>query len=233
MKKIDIYIFHLGEAEGMVIKMKHIYIVLIKAHTGLGRFARMVTGYDYTHIAVSLQKELMDFVTYSRKRHFMPLYAGFMHEYRDYYAFGKNKNVKVKVFRLPVEDHCHERILEFISQCENDEEQMFNLFSMMTMPLFHGFRIYKAHNCMSFTAKVLKLSGAVEMDRPYYKYSIKDMDGLLHEYTVFQGNLKRMESPEYGKYMEKPLLSEVFKTGADTIFSLTKRMILYGNRIEE
>ena len=32
--------------------MRYIYIVLIKAHTGLGSVARKFTLYPYTHIAV-------------------------------------------------------------------------------------------------------------------------------------------------------------------------------------
>lgn len=215
----------------MATRMQHIYIVLIKAHTGLGRFARLFTGYDYTHIAVSLHKELKDFVSYSRRRHFVPLDAGFMHEYRDYYAFGNHEKVKIKVFEVPVEEQCYKRVLAFVSQCENDGEQMFNLFSMMTMPLIHGFRIYKAHNCMSFTGKVLALSGAVKMDRPYYRYSIKEIDDLLQGYPVFEGNLRRTASPEYEAYMEKPLLSDAVKTGIFTIFTLVKRMIWYDGKI--
>lgn len=211
--------------------MKYIYIVLVKAHTGLGRLARMFTNYEYTHSAVCLDKRLTDFATYSRRRHYAPLDAGFMHEYRDYYTFGKHRRVKVKVFRLPVYNDCYNDILRFISQCENDTEQMFNLFSMMTMPFLHGFSIYKAHNCMSFTAKVIALSGAVKLDKPFYKYSIKDMDGLLQGYIWFEGNLKRIASEEYESYMETmPLLTQ-FKTGAHMIFTLVKRMLFY--RAEE
>lgn len=220
-----------AERKEWILTMKPIFIVLIKAHTGLGQLARMVTGYGYTHIAVCLDEKLKDFISYSRKRHYMPLDAGFMHERRDYYAFGKHQSVKVKVFRILMKDCCYDRVLEFISQCENDEEQMFNLFSMLTMPLFHGFRIYKAHNCMSFTAKVLSLSKAVEMDRPYYKYSIKEIDDLLHDYTVFQGKLKRMASSEYERYMGKPSFFEVVKTGNHMFFTLIKRMLFYSGNI--
>ena len=52
----------------------------------------------------------------------------------------------------------------------NDNEYIFNLYSMATMSLFHGFRIYKAHNCMSFVSKILKLSKSVNMTKKYYKY---------------------------------------------------------------
>ena len=206
--------------------MKHIYIVLIKAHTGLGKLARVFTHYDYTHIAVCADKQLTDFLTYSRRRHYVPLDAGFMHEYRDYYAFGRHRKFKAKVFKIPVSGRRYEDIMRFISECENDNMQMFNLFSMITMPILHGFRIYKAHNCMSFTARVIELSDAVKMDKPYYKYSIKEMDELLSEYILFEGYLKRIDSAEYQKYMEKPTFFEGIKVTLHTVFELTRRMLL-------
>ncbi len=212
--------------------MKDIYIVLIKAHTGLGKLAKTITGYDYTHIAVCLDRSLTDFITYSRRRHYLPLDAGFMHEYRDYYAFGRHDRVRVKAFKIPVTDSCYQEITDFISRCENDSEQMFNLFSMITMPIVHGFRIYKAHNCMSFTAKIIKLSGAVKMDKSYYRYSIKELDKLLSGYEFFEGYLKRVNSKDYEKYMEKPKLSEYMQLSANNVFKLLKRMFL-SSRIED
>lgn len=211
--------------------MNHIYIVLIKAHTGLGKLAKKITGYDYTHIAVCLDRSFTDFVTYSRRRHYLPLDAGFMHEYRDYYAYGRYERVRIKAFEIPVSDNHYYDVTAFIRQCENDKEQIFNLFSMITMPIAHGFEIYKAHNCMSFTAKVIKLSCAVKMEKPYYKYSIKDMDTLLSDYKFFEGFLKRKNSQNYAKYMQKPPLSEYVKVSADTLLTLAKRT-LQSSRIE-
>ncbi len=182
--------------------MKEIFIVLIKAHTGLGSIARKIGGYEYTHIAVSLDRSLTDFVSYSRRYHYFPFNAGFTHEYRDYYAFGRHNNVKIKVFRLLINETCYAEISEYISQCENDNEEIFNLFSMATMPILHGFRIYKANNCMSFTAKVIELSRCVDMEKPYYKYSIKDIDELLSCYKYFEGNISRTGHEINDDYMK-------------------------------
>lgn len=205
--------------------MKHIYIVLIKAHTGLGKFARFFGGYEYTHIALCLDKSLTDFISYSRKKHYLPFDAGFAHEYRDYYAFGKHRSFKAKVFAIPVKRDNYNNILNFISECENDKQQMFNLFSMATMPILHGFEIYKAHNCMTFTAKAIQLSSAVKMKKPYYKYSIKDIDELLSDHAVFEGKICRKTSPNYAQYMQKPSVAEYICAFSHIVLTLIKRMI--------
>lgn len=160
----------------------YIYIVLIKALTGLGKFARRFSKYEYTHIAVCINKNIDDFITFSRKKHYTPFNSGFMHETLDCYAFGNNEKIKLKIFKLPVTIENKKIIEQYIKKVANDNEYIFNLYSMATMSLFHGFRIYKAHNCMSFVSKILKLSKSVNMTKKYYKYSIKDIDILLSDY---------------------------------------------------
>ncbi|MBQ8245871.1 MAG: hypothetical protein IJZ42_01960 [Lachnospiraceae bacterium] len=177
-----------------------IYVVLIKALTGLGGFARKFGNYEYTHIAVACDRSKNDFVTFSRRRHHTPFDAGFMHEKAEYYAFGKHKRVKIKMFAIPVTAEAKEKIEHYIAEIEKDRDYIFNLYSMVSMPLLHGFRIYKAHNCMSFTAKIVELSGAVELSKPYYKYNIRELDSLLHDFFRKEGYLyKRKESKAYMK----------------------------------
>ena len=182
-------------------EQKYIYVVFVKALTGLGKFSRMLNHYEYTHIAVSLDGVLEDFVTFSRKAHHAPFMAGFMHEKREHYAFGPHKKVKVKVYKLPVSPVKYVKIQKYIEEIEQDEEYIFNLYGMLTMPILHGLPIYKAHNCMSFVSKIIKLSGVVRMKKPFYKYNIPDMDNLLSGFDakVFYLEKKREDKA----YMRK------------------------------
>ena len=182
-------------------EQKFIYVVFVKALTGLGKFSRMFSEYEYTHIAVSLDESLEDFITFSRKAHNAPFMAGFMHERREHYAFGEHKKVKVKVYRLPVSLVKFGKIQDYIRKIEEDDAYIFNLYGMITMPLLHGLPIYKAHNCMSFVSKIIELSGAVRMQKPFYKYNIPDMDKLL---SGFGANVFYLEKRREDKaYMKK------------------------------
>lgn len=172
-------------------KRNSLYVVLVRANTGLGKITRTLFGYEYTHIAVCFDRKLEDFVTFSRRRHFAPFDAGFMHEKRGHYAFGNRKTVKVKVFRVPVTADKMQEILHFVETVEQDKEYVFNLYSMLTMPFLHGFLIYKAHNCMSFVGKILELTGEITLQRPYYRYNIQEIEGLLTKYFYKEGRLKK------------------------------------------
>lgn len=181
----------------------YIYVVLVKALTGLGKFARLTSKYDYTHIAVCLDENLDKFYTFSRRKHYSPFDCGYMVETLDCYAFGKNKDVKLKIFKVPVLKENKEKIKKYINKVSSDPNYIFNFYSMITMSFFHGFKIYKAHNCMSFVSKIIELSGAVNMSKLYYKYNIKEIDELLSEYIYEEEffDKKKIETKDYMKYI--------------------------------
>lgn len=181
----------------------YIYVVLVKALTGLGKFARLTGKYEYTHIAVCLDEKLDKFYTFSRKKHYSPFECGYMIETLDCYAFGKHKKVKLKVFKIPVSPKNKEEIEKYIKNISNDSKYIFNFFSMVTMSIFRGFKIYKSHNCMSFVSKIIELTDTVKISKPYYKYNIKELDELLIDYFYNEDyyEKKKIETKGYMDYV--------------------------------
>jgi hypothetical protein len=183
-------------------KEDYIYIVLVKALTGLGKFARKFSKYEYTHASICLNENIDDFITFSRKKHYAPFDSGFMHETLDCYAYDKYESIKLKVFKVPVSLKNKKKIERYIETVSKDTEYIFNLYSMATMSLFHGFRIYKAHNCMSFVSKILELSKSVPMTKKYYKYNIQELDMLLSNYKYQEKNFYKTKV-QNTNYMDK------------------------------
>ena len=200
----------------------YIYIIFIRALTGLGRFARLFSDYPYTHIAVSLDSRMEDFVTFSRRTHYNPFDAGFMHEKREHYAFGKNEKVQVKIVRIPVSDEAFRDVLKYVDEIEKDDEYIFNLYSMATMSMIHGIPIHKALNCMSFTARVLELSQGVVLDRPYYKYDISELDSLTSCYPSRTGYL--VKHKDDADYMKKAGLGKLIRSFISINVNLLRRL---------
>ena len=203
---------------------EYIYIVLVKALTGIGKLTRKLTNYDYTHISLSFDESLTDFISFSRRNHYAPLDAGIMHECRSCYAYGEIEEFKAKVFKLPVVKEEFEKIRKIVYDLENDKEYMFNLFSMITMPILHGFRVYKTHNCMSFIGLIIKETKCIKMGKPYYKYMIPELDTLMKDYIFYEGYLKK-DDRVIESYMEKPKHIKGIKTNFKTILKLLGRMI--------
>ncbi len=205
-----------------MIKDDYIYIVLVKAHTGLAAVSRFLSGgYAYSHVAVCMDDCFQDFITFSRRRHYAPFDAGFMHETRSCYCFGRHDRVLLKIFRLPLDECAKRRVCHFLEYVERHQEQyLFNLYAMVTMPVLHGFMIRGAHNCMSFVGKVVALSGAVHLEMPYYRYDIRALDSLLEPYLYTEcyfydhvtsqsgSNLSDLSEQAVSGYMDRVSLRE-------------------------
>ena len=181
----------------------YIYVVLVKALTGLGKFARLIGKYEYTHVAVCLDKNLDKFYTFSRRKHHSPFDCGYMVETLDCYAYGKHEKIKLKVFKVPVSLENYNQIEKYIQKISTDNNYIFNFYSMTTMPIIHGFKIYKSHNCMSFVSKIIELSRTIKMFKPYYKYNIKEIDNLLTDYLYKEDyyQKQKIETVDYMKHI--------------------------------
>lgn len=164
-----------------------IYICFMATMTTIAKISRRISGCDYTHISISLDEKLEDFVSFSRRSTNTPLDAGIVWERRgDYVQPGQN-SYRTRIYRIPVSQGGLERIKELIQDYEHDPEYMFNIFSMVTMTVFHGFSIYKTENCMSFVGRIIEMTGAVQLTRPSYKYLPEELMRLLAGYEYFDG----------------------------------------------
>ena len=56
---------------------------------------------------------------------------------------------------------------------------------------------------MTFTAKILEISGIISLSLPYYKMRLKDIDRSLSDFVCYEGDMDRVASPEYDAYMRK------------------------------
>jgi hypothetical protein len=212
-------------------KNSYVYVVLVKALTGLGKFTRKISKYEYTHIAICLNEKFDKFYTFSRRKHYNPFDCGFMIETLDCYAFGKHKDVKLKIFKLPVSNENKEKIERYIDNIDKDQKYIFNFFSMITMPIFHGFRIYKTHNCMSFVSKIIELTDTVEMKKAYYKYNIKEIDTLLSEY-LYNEDCYEKKTIETKNYMDHVFFIKIIFNFINLNIRLIYRMILKGRKVK-
>lgn len=179
---------------------EYFYVALEKSHTLFGKVARLTDPYEYTHITYCGEEDLKHFVSFSRRKHYAPFSSGFSEETLDCFAYGKHQSVKLKIFKIPVSREIKEHINQFIKFVEKDRKNYyFNLYSAVSMPIFHGFRIYKTYNCMSFIGRILELSQTIPMDKAYYKYDISQLDKLMSDYVYAEREFSPDEilTPDY------------------------------------
>lgn len=167
----------------------YIYVCFMATMTTIARISRRISGCDYTHISIAFDEKLEDFVSFSRRSANTPLDAGIVWERRGDYVQPGQTSYRTKIYRIPVSREKLERIKKLIWKYEHDPEYMFNIFSMVTMTVFHGFSIYKTENCMSFVGRILEMAGAVPFTKPYYRYLPEELIKLLSGYEYFDGRM--------------------------------------------
>lgn len=167
----------------------YIYVCFMATMTTIAKISRRISGCDYTHISIAFDEKLEDFVSFSRRSANTPLDAGIVWERRGDYVQPGQTSYRTKIYRIPVSREKLERIKKLIWKYEHDAEYMFNIFSMVTMTVFHGFFIYKTENCMSFVGRILEMTGAVPFTKPYYRYLPEELIKLLSGYEYFDGRM--------------------------------------------
>lgn len=184
---------------------KGVFVVFIRANTLLGKVARRLTGYPYTHIAVCTDDRLTRFYTFSRKLHYSPFRAGLMCERRRHYVFGRYDHVDVRVYRIEADAETVGRVKDFILEIKKDGRYLFNYFGTLLSPFNGGVRIEKAYNCMSFTAHLLETCCGIPLPKPYWKMRLQDIEEILAAYPHSDERLVP-DTPEDAAYMDRRAL---------------------------
>jgi hypothetical protein len=167
---------------------KAIYIVLTATQTNFARCIRYFGRTKYNHASVSLDEGLTRMYSFARPQKYSFFKGRCVRETLDRFTMREGRSVPAVIFRIPVTAYEHRRIKKFIRRIYNDKEYMYNLISVISYPLTHGFPTYKALSCTEFTSLVLKKMG---FPMPYKPWSYKpdDLISILGEYTIYKGDL--------------------------------------------
>ena len=94
--------------------MKNVYIVL--AHTGtiMSRIIRIFMKDEFSHVSISLDKELNKMYSFGRLNPYNAFVGGFVHEYINKGTFKRFKNTRASIYSLEITDEQYENIENII-----------------------------------------------------------------------------------------------------------------------
>ena len=161
---------------------KNIYISFIRTNTAFGALVRRLTKWKYSHVNICLDSKLNNFYAFATRNHKSELSAAFNMDYKDNYTLAKNKPVNITYYKIPVKKEEYEHIKNFINEIANDDEYIFNLLSMVTTTVLHGFEIHKSYNCITFISKILTFIESIKLSKKYYKYDLNELENEIKEF---------------------------------------------------
>lgn len=140
--------------------MKNIYLVLTHTGTILSNIIKYYTKDEFSHVSISLDKELNEMYSFGRINPYNPFYGGFIHERINKGTFKRFKNTNAAVYSLLVTDDEYNNIKDIINKIKvNRKIYHFNILGLFAV----GFNI-KRHKdyyfyCAEFVKYVLEKSG--------------------------------------------------------------------------
>lgn len=169
--------------------MKYVYVMISQTQTGYAKLIRKVGKVIYNHASISLDEEFSELYAFARTEQYGYLVAKLVRETTDRYLVNSESGAPVKIFKVPVTEEQYDAIRDRIYEVLNDPEYKYNLFSVLTYPLFKGFATYKAYTCIEFVMHLLEPIMSHPLDKPIFRYKPDDLLDLLGEYAFFEGNL--------------------------------------------
>ena len=146
--------------------MKKIYIVLSYTGTILSRIVKLYTRKEYSHVSISLDKNLEHMYSFGRLNPYNPFIGGFVQESPNYGTFKRFKNSKIKIYSMEVSDEDYEKIKDAIENIKKDKDSYrFNVMGLITVMAHYHLKREKCFYCAEFVKYVLT-SSDLELDLP-------------------------------------------------------------------
>ena len=162
-----------------------LYLIFSVTPFKTGTFIRAMTHWQYNHVAVAFDKDLKEMYTFARYYRSVPLYGGFVRDSKERYIY-KKKTAYVKICEVPVSEEGYRLGKDYIYAINDyPAEDIYNIFSAITVPLKKRVLIRNAFTCAEFAIQILSMAGT-EIERDRF-YAIDELADFFDSYTVYEG----------------------------------------------
>ena len=170
------------------VEQKKLYLMISHTDTGVGKLIRLISGYPYNHVCLTLDPDFRNWVSFARYIQDTPLYGGFIQEPVERYL-AKGQRIDVRIFALDISREMHQALTALFTLAgKQDPRLRYNLFSLVTLIFGAEVPIPGAYTCLGFANKILgtdhrSIKSLNEQLAPHMIY-----DGLLSELAPDSGN---------------------------------------------
>ena len=137
--------------------LKKVYIVLTYTGTILSQIVRLYTKKDYSHVSLSLDKDLNQMYSFGRLFSYTPIFAGFVQESPKYGTFKRFKKTRSKIYSLEISDKDYKTVQETIEKFKKNRRKYgFNMLGLIAVMGHYHIKRRKHLYCAEFVKIVLE-----------------------------------------------------------------------------
>ncbi len=180
-------------------KTKKIYIVLTHTGTFLSQIVKEYTKDEFSHISISLDRDLNEMYSFGRLTPYNPFWGGFVHEYVDKGTFKRFYNTRAKVYSLEISEDQYENIKNNIRQIqEKRSKYSFNILGLLAVGFHKKIERKYSFYCAEFVKYLIEEAKIdihlPDIIKPNDFKEISELQevygGLLRKYKFERSNMK-------------------------------------------
>lgn len=200
---------------GENLEINYIYVVFLVTNTFMGKLIRFFTRNQYSHVTVAFDRDLKKMYSFARYHINSPISGGFVVEQPDRYLCN-NKDVMVKICKLPVTEEEYDRIHKEITYFHNNKEEMlYNTVNAVLSLLRKRLKVKNMYTCLEFVTHVLRIPNVM---------AIRELERRLNQYIVYNGSFRDIVRWEQSYTDEDDYFTRrhVIRVILDTVFHFKK-----------
>ena len=173
--------------------MKSIYIVLTHTGTVLSRIIKNYTQDEFSHVSISLDKELKEMYSFGRLNPYNPFWGGFVQEGINFGTFKRFRKTVCKIYSLKITEEQYNNVRGMIEYIKSSKQlHKFNVIGLFAVGFNKRISFENSFYCAEFVKYVLDKSeienNLPEMIKPE---DFKKMQGLNE---IYEGPLRKYQT---------------------------------------
>lgn len=176
----------------------YLYIVLTRTNSTVSKLIGLFTKDEYTHAAISLDKDLNNMYSFARKYTFNPFIGRFKHEDLNEGLYKFSKNLPGAIIEIEVSKEQYEKAAKLVNDfIKNSNKYKYNYIGLIHNLLNKEVCYENRFLCSEFVYHILNQSDILDfnMSRNLVKpATLLNSRGNM----IFKGNLKELKGSSLG-----------------------------------
>jgi hypothetical protein len=172
---------------------KNVYIILTQTNTILGALIHRLTGDEYTHASISLERDLSVMYSFGRKYTFNPFIGCFKRESLNRGVYRRCKALPGRVIELELSPEQYDRVAKRLHEFDLHRKDYHYNYSGLLNGLFNREACHQNRFlCSEFVYYVLQEAGAADFPLPRNLVRPQSFVEYMEGRTLYQGDLKAL-----------------------------------------
>ena len=170
-------------------KKKKIYILQMYSGTIPSKIIRFFTKYEYSHVAISLDRSCNKIYSFGRKKLNSVLNGGFIEKSKYGEFYRKFKDTQCRIYEIEIEEEKYIALCKIVKNMkENSEKYKYDYIGII-LRFFKISIIFKnRYVCTYFIAKILRKSKIYKFNKKDCFVIPKDFEKIDNKVEIYSGN---------------------------------------------